>query len=213
MDPENNELEQNDGSEENESAPDELTLLKQRARLMGISFSNNIGIDALKAKIDAKTTPEPTVVDTLPTAPDAIPAGFVAPIPPTKNQAKKTEHQIMREQLVRENLKLVRVRVTNLDPKKKDLPGEIFSIANRYIGSVKKFVPYGADKQEEGYHIPYCIYEHLRSRKFLNLRSVKKNGKEFIEQTWAPEFSIEVLPQLTQEELDKLAAAQKAAGN
>src|SRR5690606_16593664 len=34
--------------------PDELTLLKQRAKTMGIIFSNNIGLETLKEKIAEK---------------------------------------------------------------------------------------------------------------------------------------------------------------
>ena len=37
---------------------DEMTLLKARAKLMGINFSNNIGKDALVAKINAKLNDE-----------------------------------------------------------------------------------------------------------------------------------------------------------
>jgi len=111
-------------------------------------------------------------------------------------------------------MKLVRLRIQNLDPKKKDLPGEIFTVANEYLGTVKKFVPYG-EVTEEGYHVPYCIYRMMDARKFLNIRTVKdrRTGIERVESTWAKEFALEVLPQLTAKELAELANAQKAAGS
>lgn len=106
-------------------------------------------------------------------------------------------------------MKLVRCQITNLDPKKKDIPGEIITVANQYIGTVRKYIPFG-EATIEGYHIPYCIYEFLKNRKFLSIKTRKgSNGQLVVETSWAPEFAITVLPQLTKEELKKLAAAQK----
>jgi len=42
----------------NEAAPTELQMLKQRATVMGITYSNNIGVEALRAKINAKLNDE-----------------------------------------------------------------------------------------------------------------------------------------------------------
>ena len=47
----------------------------------------------------------------------------------------------------------------------------------------------------------------------MNTRNDRAAGNQIvIDQRWVPEFSIEVLPRLTQDELDKLAASQAAAG-
>lgn len=183
-----------------EQATDELSMLKSRARLLGVEFSNNIGLETLRERVRAKIEGEskPTV--------EAAPE-LVAP----ENIGKPK--QTFREECVAEAMKLVRVRITNLDPKKKELPGEIFTVANEFIGTVRKYVPYG-EVTDDGFHLPYCLYENLRDRRFLNIRTVKgKNGQIRVEQSWALEFAMEVLPQLTQVELDKLANAQKAAGN
>jgi hypothetical protein len=119
----------------------------------------------------------------------------------------------LRERLFKDNMKLIRVRITNLDPKKKDLPGEIITVANRYIGTVKKFVPYG-EVTDGGYHIPYVIFKMLKKRKFLNIRSRKgANGQDITETNYVNEFAIEELPMLTQAELTRLAQAQIAAGS
>lgn len=181
--------------------PSELEVLKQRATLMNIKFSNNISVEKLREKIEAAQStdePEGTVVDT------------VNPLGDTPEPVKK---MTLGQKIRQEQLKLVRVRIQNLDPKKKDLPGEIITVANEYMGTVRKFVPFG-EATDDGYHIPYCIYEFLKNRKFQNIRVLKgKNGQPRIEQGWIREFSIEVLPQLTQEELNRLAAAQIAAGS
>lgn len=178
--------------------PDELEMLKTRARVMGITFSNNIGVDSLRKKIEDKvngdegSTSEPAVVNPL--------------------QPQKATPANIRQLLLDENMKLVRLRITNMDPKKKDLPGEIFTVANGYIGTVRKFIPYG-EVTEGGYHVPYCIYKQLEKRKFLNIRTTRaRNGEIKVDHSWAKEFALEVLPQLTKEELRRLALEQAAAG-
>lgn len=193
-----------------DAPPDELTLLKARAKMMGIQHSNNIGIEALKAKIAAHTEPRKEPKDTPPVP--VPPARVAAVAPPTAPTSGPVAQKTLRQKLWEENMRLVRLRITNLDPKKKDLPGEIITVANRFIGTVRKYVPYG-EVTEEGYHVPYCIYTMLKERRFLNIRITKKRGQEHIEQNWAPEFALEVLPPLTPAELQKLAIAQKAAGN
>jgi hypothetical protein len=220
----------------------ELDMLKQRAKLMGITFSNNIGVEGLKTKIAQKLAeesaaegnaePEGTEGDEGETqsestqdANDAmdsaapVPA-FIAPAPavaPTVIAAPPAapvpqKKLSMREQLYAEQMRLVRVRITNLDPKKKDLPGEIFTVANEYIGAVKKYVPYG-EVSDNGWHIPYCIYQALLERQFVDIRTSKgKNGVPVVTTRMAREFSLEVLEPLTEEELKQLATAQMAQG-
>lgn len=189
--------------------PDELGMLKQRARMMGITFSNNISVETLKAKIqekmDGKSDDAPKIDelgdDNPPTLQDPE-----APVPAPK--------ETLRQKVKREGMKLVRCRIMNLDPKKKDLPGEIFTVANEYIGTVRKFIPFG-EVTENGYHVPQCIFDMMKGRKFLNIRTYKdrrNNNQIRVEQNWAPEFALEVLPPLTKEEIAKLAAAQAAAG-
>jgi hypothetical protein len=98
-----------------------------------------------------------------------------------------------------------------MDPKKKDLSGEIFTVANRVVGAVKKFIPYGA-ATDNGYHIPNIIFKQLQERQFLNIKTRKDNrGRTIVETSMVREFALEVLPQLTPQELAKLAAAQAAA--
>ncbi|MFP3645226.1 hypothetical protein, partial [Paraburkholderia sp. SIMBA_054] len=173
--------------------------------LMGIVYSNNIGLDALKKKIDAKLAGEEDQPE--PPAADAV----FAPNP-LAGQNEPAKRKTLRQHLHDTQMRLIRCRITNMDPKKKDLPGEIFTVANEHLGTVRKYVPYG-EVTDDGYHLPYCIYRQLESRKFLNIRTTKgKNGVPRIEQRWAKEFSLEVLPQLTEAELKRLATAQIAAG-
>lgn len=183
---------------------DELTILKQRARMMGIEFSNNIGLETLRERVRAKMEAIDKIENPVVEVPTSIPAIGETEV--------RTKPMTIREQLRRDELKLVRVRITNLDPKKKDLSGEIFTVANEYLGTVTKFIPFG-ELTDEGYHIPHCIYTQLEAKRFLNIRVRKSaDGRDKIEQGWVREYALEVLPQLTKAEIAKLAMAQQAAG-
>jgi hypothetical protein len=109
---------------------------------------------------------------------------------------------------------LVRCRIQCLDPKKKDLRGEIFTIGNEVLGTVRKFVPFG-EVSDGGWHIPYCIYKMMLNRRFVNITMVKERGtgRETVRTAMAKEFAIEVLPPLTPREIARLATAQAAAGS
>lgn len=186
------------------SEEEQLKLLKKRADQIGVKYSNNIGLETLAERINNKLEGKEQKPEE-----EAPPPPLVKP-----EDAGKPAPKTLREKLVQENMKLVRIRITCLDPKKKEWPGEIITVANEYLGTVRKYVPFG-EATEEGYHVPYCIYKYLKARKFLNIRTYKdrKNQNQIkIESNWVPEFAIEVLPQLTKEELAKLAAAQSAAG-
>lgn len=188
-----------------EETVDELAMLKQRAKIMGITFSNNIGLEALRQKIEAKMSGDVDPDDAAPAAP------LVDPSAPVVRTNGKTP--TIRQHLMANEMKLVRLRIANLDPKKKDMPGDFFTVANEYLGTVTKYVPFG-EATDDGYHVPHCIYKMLKAKKFLNIRTYtdKSNGNAIkVEQRWANEFALEVLPPLTAEELAKLAAAQAAA--
>lgn len=175
----------------------ELDLLKERATVLGIPFKSNIGVEALKAKIEQKLN-EPE------DAPESAPVQAVAK---TRNQLIQEE----RRKQMKEQMKLVRIRITNLNPLKKDMPGEIFTVSNKFIGTVRKYIPYG-EVSEQGYHVPYCIYTELKARKFNQIKTKKGlHGSTDISHKLVPEFALEVLPQLTEKELEQLARQQAAA--
>ena len=200
--------------------PTELSVLKDRARMMGITFSNNIGVDALRRKIEAKMEGEDDNTDehgeavtqiTQSTEPNPLTLG-AASITDTPTMAP-VKQLTLRQMLLKREMALVRLRITNLDPKKKDLPGEIFTVANEYIGTVKKYVPFG-EKTDDGWHVPYCIYKMLKRRTFLQIQTKtdRQTGTPLVTSRYVREFALEVLPPLTEKELKSLAAAQQASG-
>lgn len=189
---------QTNGAEEN--TVDEMSVLKSRAKAMGIEFSNSIGLDTLRNRINEKLAPAEAV------EPQVNPLAM--------GEKPVTKKRTLRQKLHDEQMKLVRIRITCMDPKKANLPGEIFTVANEHLGTVKKFVPYG-EATDDGFHVPYCIYRALDARKFLNIRSVKdrRTGVPRIESNWLKEFSIAVLPPLTVAQIADLKTAQIAAGS
>jgi len=108
----------------------------------------------------------------------------------------------------KEATRQVRVIVTCKDPAKQNWEGEIITVGNDVIGDIKKYVPFNI---EEGYHIPQIIYNMLKDREctiFVNKKG--KDGKYVQTAKIIKAHSVEVLPDLTQEELDALAAEQSA---
>lgn len=196
-----------DQQEPEEKLPSELEVLKTRATAMGIVFSNNIGVEALKKKINDKMEGNDTPEETAPAAP------AVAQANPLTGAPANAPVKSLRQHLMAQAMKLVRIRISCMDPKKNDLPGEFFTVANEYIGTVRKYVPFG-EQTDGGYHVPQCIYDFLKSREFLAIQTKTHPVTKQIETRtrYVKEFAIEVLPQLTEEELEKLAADQRATG-
>lgn len=169
---------------------DELSLLKQRADLMGITYSNNIGVEKLKERI-AEATPAPDEPEPVEKVKDALSE---------------------RQEFIREATKLVRLRITNNNPAKREMPGEIFTVANGAIGTIRKYIPYD-HTSEVGYHVPNVIYKMLKRKTYNSLVSRRnEQGVPIKESVVRKEFNLEVLDPLTKEELDKLAQDQRAAG-
>lgn len=188
---------------------DERAMLMQRARMMNVKFSNNIATDKLRARVAAamegqtasEEEDEPEeVVDVNPLA--------------STSAASTTKPVSFRKRIRDENMRLIRVRITNLDPKKADLPGEVITFSNEVLGTVRKFIPYD-DTSDEGYHIENCLYKLLKSRKFAQIQTKKdkRTGRPVTSVRHVPEFNLEVLKPLTKLELENLANEQRASAD
>lgn len=181
---------------------DELAMLKERAKLMGISISGNIGIDALKKKIEHHLAGKKEEAD----EPANLSVGSNAP----RKKSKAEQEQDLREQLWADEMALVRCRIYNMNPSKRDLHGEIITVANRFVGTVRKFIPFG-EATDNGYHIPKIIFNDLKARQFQSITTKTVNGKIEVKTRMVPEYNIEVMPPLSAEELQELALKQEAA--
>lgn len=148
-----------------------------------------------------------------PAVPAALASGRVAAI---ENEDTGTTKYVLaetpnekRRRIKRNAEELIRVRVTCMNPAKKDWPGEIFTVGNSAVGTIKKFVPFNA---EEGWHVPRMILEMMEQRVcqiFVNKKTshgvTVKEGKQI------REFNIERLHPLDEEALEELARRQAMA--
>jgi hypothetical protein len=210
---------------------EELTLLKERATAMGIAYSPNIGLGTLKAKIEAalNDTPAPPAEEGLTPAPETTVVS--SQLNTAANDALRHDVSLavsekrvsgsvlspaqqkmqLRKEQTKEQMRLVRIRVTCLNPVKKDLRGEIITVANAILGTVRKFVPFG-EATDAGYHVPFIIYNELKSRRFQSVKTRRGPKNEIVlENRLVPEFALEVLEPLTPKELEQLARQQAAA--
>lgn len=157
--------------------------LKERATKLGIKFHPSIKAETLQAKIkeamgeDSNATNKP-VVEASSTVVD-----------PRKEAAR-----------------LIRIRLTCMNPAKKEWDGEIITVGNSVVGTHKKYIPFNAD---EGWHVPKIIFDALVERQCQVFTTVKDSrGNNIRQGKLIKEFNIEVLPNLTSEELQELARRQ-----
>ena len=195
--------------EENEAVQDEGTLLKERARRLGISFHPSIGLGKLKAKIEASLSDTPEEKEEEVEAPKAS-KGAVATKQNPGEVPKETKLETQ-TRLRKEASKLVRIRITCMNPNKKEWEGEVFTVSNSVIGTHKKFVPFD---NEEGWHVPQVIFNMIKERQ-CQVFYTKKNdrGVKMRIGKLVREFSIEVMDPLTDKGLDDLAKKQALANS
>ena len=173
-----------------ESEISEMEALMLRADDMGIKYPKNIGLTTLREKVNAVLVPETDKVTTGPEMDEAT--------------LESTSEKLNRDAKIKDQMGLVRIIVTNMNPVKKDVPSEWVSVGNRLIPTVRRNVPFGIVT-----HVEKIILTQLRERSFVRVTEKKdENNKSYIERKWVKELGIEVLSDLTQEDLEDLATAQ-----
>jgi hypothetical protein len=175
-----------------EELPSELEVLKNRATMLGVKFHPSIGLEKLKLAVENALSDKPEASEE-----------------PVKGKAataaKETEAQV-KMRLNKEANALVRVRVACMNPAKKDWQGEVFTVSNSAVGTIKKFVPFN---NEEGWHVPEMILGVMRERQCqIFVTEVAKDGTKLRKGKLIKEFNIEVMPALTLKELEELAQRQ-----
>lgn len=170
---------------------DELTSLKARADMMGISYHPSIGLEKLREKVNNHLSGTKEAVEPVPVEPQK------------ETQAQRAERKR------KEASELIRIRVTCMNPAKKEWEGEIISAGNSVVGTFRKYIPFNSD---EGWHVPRIIYNQLVSRQCQVFTTVTDaRGNKVRRGKLIREFAIEVLPQLTPQELNELAQRQAMA--
>lgn len=181
-------------TEQTETFQSELSLLKEQARRMGISFANNANIAKMKQLIDEHIA--------------KVESGRVAPTIDNRSEKVKIRDEAM---------KLVRIRIQVLNPAKQKWTGEYFTAGNDLIGHVTRFVPFNAEGGV--WHVENILVDVLRSRKYQSFPEItdpqnkRKGTDDYFNGKLLPEFSIQILPPLTEEELKEIADRQAALGS
>lgn len=161
---------------------EERSALIARAKMLGLEFPPNIYTSRLRELVNGAIAAKPE------------------PVVVASEPAKLTARQ--------EALKLIRVNVVCMNPSKVNLAGEIITAGNAVCPTQRKFVPFNTP---EGFHIPNIIYNVMREKQFQ--MSITKQGAkgDYKEMRMMPEYSIQVLPPLTEQQLEDLRIAQAAA--
>lgn len=162
----------------------ELEALRKQAELLGISFSGNTSLETLRTKVrEVAGTPE--------------------------EQDKEAE---LYQKLFDEKMRLVHCRVVCLDPMYKNSGGVFVSVSNAVLGSHKWFAPFNIPVELT----QWCV-DYLKSCKYVDRSEKGTRGANGLMHsktvnTDRASYSVEILPQLTEAELKKLAEEQKATG-
>lgn len=177
----------------------ELDVLKTRAKELGINFHPNIGAETLSNKIKEflDSQDEPAATEPAPAAEEK----------PAQTQGESEQERRVRKK--KEAEKLVRIQVTCMDPKRKEWEGDIFTAGNTLLGSYRKFVPFNTP-----WHVPQIIYNQIKNAKcqVFYTKLGGPNGKVKVRASkLVNAFAVEVLPDLTEQELKDLAQRQAMA--
>lgn len=199
----------------------EQKALREEGKKYGLKFRGRPKAEKMRAMIDEHLARDTNPMITEPVeAPESPVEAFTAPAPSETPQVHlkpgeklfytEEEWLEIKNRDARRNVgRLVRCRITCMNPNKKNWTGEIVSVGSSKLGTFKKFIPFNL---EEPYHIPQIIYEHLKERKCA-IRNIRKtsDGREEVDTKLISEFAIEVLPPLTQTELEDLKRRQAMA--
>lgn len=181
-------------SDDQMTQPSEREELEARAKQLGLKFHPNMGDDKLREKVNAAMTGSGDDEDGDDSAQDNQPT--VAEQKQSANQLRVTKKQ--------EAEQLVRVRITCMNPNKREWEGEMFTAGNSVVGTHKKYVPFDVE-----WHVPRILLNMIKERKaqvFVKQRDDK--GRQITKGKLIKEFSVEELPALTEKELEELAQRQ-----
>ena len=184
-----------------------LEELKAKADELGVKYHHMAGEAKIQAAIDAHMVDSGQVKD------DRFHGAPVnkkmvnedGEIVPLTSEEYRTKYGAERKKNLN---RLVRCRITCMNPAKRAWEGEIISVGSAKNGTFKKYVPF--DGRE--WHVPKVIFDELLDRKC----TVWSNGKDSRGRTirkgrLVPEFNVQVLDPLTPAELADLRKQQALA--
>ncbi len=120
-------------SEEIEVQQDEIQEIKSRLDQMGVKYHHNAKVDTLRALL-AKSLKGDSVDE----------------------ETSELSVAQVRANLMADANRLIRCRITCMNPNKRDWTGEIFTAGNSFTGSIKKFVPYNCETLSHTIFLRFC---------------------------------------------------------
>ncbi|BAR94565.1 hypothetical protein AVU12_gp006 [Pseudomonas phage KPP21] len=183
----------------------ELEVLQERATQLGLKFRSNTGVDKLRAMVNAAIEGETIVDEEEEVSETAIPQpsalAAAAEEAETPNQRKRRQRNEAR--------KLVRCRITCHNPNKTEWESEIFTFGNDVVGTLRRCVPFETD-----WHVEAALLNMIKARNYQHFYNAKdpSTGKTYRTSKQVREFAVEILPPLTEAELEDLRQAQAARG-
>lgn len=191
-----------------------LTEMRERADALGVKYHHRANAQTIEAAINAfivategsrlypkESRMEQTLNEI--TAPSGGPPPYEDPI--SEAEFNKTQAGIHAKLAG----SLVRCRIQNMNPGKKDWPGEFVSVGSAKLGTFKKFIPFNSG---EPYHVPRIIYNVLKDKECSQFYTAKNDkGNKIRKSKLINEYVIEELPPLTVKELKDLALQQAMA--
>lgn len=196
----------------------ELEVLQEKATALGIQFRSNTGVEKLREKINAVLNDEAVgdeEEDEATEATSSIPkpsaeAGAAA-LKAAEAPRPKTEGELRRDRRLAAH-RLIRCRITCHNPNKNDWDAEYFSIGNDEIGTIRRLVPYEVD-----WHVPEALLNFIKSKQYQHFYTVTEQtpmGPQKVRRSKSVrEFSMEILPQLSEDELESLRKQQAVNGS
>jgi hypothetical protein len=186
---------------------DKLTTLRAQADKLGVKYHHRANAKTIEAAINADFVANNKSHDPVQPDGDLVKVTtapvFEAPI----SEAAFNQGQARFSSKVCGSL--MRVRIQNMNPQKKEWPGEIISVGSAKLGTFKKYIPFGSG---EPYHIPKIIYDVLKDKKCSSFYTVDEGkGHKRRKSRLINEYVIEDLDPLTREELKDLALKQAMA--
>lgn len=184
---------------------DELVQLKQRADMVGFKYHHKVGVDKLRKDLAAFMQGQ--------NDDEAVAEEIEQPRKKVLTSVQPETPQSAKARRRAEAARLVRVRVSCMNPNKREWEGEIFTVSNSDVGTFKKYVPFN---NEAGWHIPTIMLKMLQEKECQIFQTVNRPGPNGVmtkvrEGKNIKEFNIEILPPLTEQELKDLANQQALA--
>lgn len=175
--------EKNEQNLDTPEAAAELEALKAQADALNIKYKSNITAKTLSERIAEATAEEkPEVEEVL-------------------------DENAIRLKKKQEQTRLRRVRITCMNPAKREREGDIIKCGNDLVGSLTRYVPFNVE-----WHIPQMMLNVMKAKTFPQFYTVKlPQGGNTRKHRLVPEYAIEILEDLSEAEIKSLAQRQAMA--